>query len=68
MQLNIRLVIVVVVQDVAVLCEKNIKRLRINDGQMGHKSLVRNNAALTPPAIRDLGSCRQLRRSSFKTW
>jgi hypothetical protein len=68
MQLYIRLVIIVVVQDVAVLREKNVERLRINDGQMGHESFVRNNAALPPPAIRDLPSCGQLRRSSFKTW
>jgi hypothetical protein len=56
------------VEDVAILREKNVERLRINSGQMGNESFVRNNAALPPPAIRDLRNCTQLRRSSFKTW
>ena len=68
MQLYIWLVIVVMVEDVAILREKNVERLRINSGQMGNESFVRNNAALPPPAIRDLRNCTQLRRSSFKTW
>jgi hypothetical protein len=68
MQFYIRLVSIVVMQDVAVLREKNVERPGVNGGQMSYKSLVRNNATLPPPAIRDLQSCGQLRRSSFKTW
>jgi hypothetical protein len=69
MQFNVRLCGIIVMQDVAILREKDVECVGIVR-QVGNKSFVRNNTALSPPAIRDLRGCGQLRRSSstLKTW
>jgi hypothetical protein len=69
MQFNVRLCGIIVMQDVAILREKDVECVGIVL-QVGNKSFVRNNTALSPPAIRDLRGCGQLRRSSstLKTW
>ena len=63
MQFNVRLCGIVAMQDVAILSEKDVECIG-TVGQVGDKSCVRNNTALSPPAIRDLRGCGQLRRSS----
>ncbi len=63
MQFNVRLCGIVVMQDVAILREKDVECIG-TVGQVGGKSRVRDNTALSPPAIRDLRGCGQLGRSS----
>ena len=63
MQFNVRLCGIVVMQDVTILREKDVECIG-TVGQVGDKSCVRNSTALSPPAIRDLRGCGQLRRSS----
>jgi hypothetical protein len=60
MELNIRLGIVIMVQDIAILREKDVKRLGICGWEMCHQGFIWNNAALPPQAIRDLRKCSQL--------
>ncbi len=48
MEFDIGLGIVIMVQDVAVQCEKYVEGLRIDGRQIGGKGLMGNNAALPP--------------------
>ena len=63
MQFNVRLCGIVAMQAIAILREKDVECIW-TVGQVGDKSWVRNNTVLSPPAIRDLRGCGQLRRSS----
>jgi hypothetical protein len=64
MHLYIWFGVIIVVQDIAILCEKDVECLWINGRQMGSESFMRNNAALPPPTIRNLRYSAQLHYSS----
>jgi hypothetical protein len=70
MQFYIRLCFIVVVQNVAILGEKDVERFWISGRQMGREGFMWNYATLAPSAIRDLRGRGQLRRSSstLRTW
>jgi hypothetical protein len=63
--LDIGLSTEIMVQNVAVLREKDVKRLGVQSGQIDEKCITGNNATLPPQAIRDLRNCGQLCCSSL---